>query len=221
MNKSKSNHYVDNEKFLETIIRYKKECKEYREKNNTTDRLKNKDYEYIGACILKIAQKLSNTPNFNRYTWKDEMIEVGIMDCIKYMENFDETKYKNPFAYFTQLCWYASLRKIADEKKQKKLKGQLILNSGILENFDLTDRQQHDDGEYNQAYMQYLSQFIEEDKPKEKNKLRKTTRAYQKKMQELEEKEKQYVEQVLGVSAEPEQDDEDFSGEFEDLFEED
>ena len=220
-------HYVDPKVFYDLMVRYKKDLKEYRKKiKDDKARLMNKDYEQIGKYILDIATRLASSPNFRQYSWKDEMINEGIMDCIKYLENFNEKKYKNPFTYYTQICWYGALRRISAEKKQIKLKGKLILNSGILDTFELTDKQLSDDSEYNQALSQYLKQYIEkagDDEKKTPNKFKKTTRAYQKKMKELEEKEKIMEDSIKETPDERVEDDEDYDykNEYDDLYSED
>lgn len=47
--------------------------------------------------------------------FKDDMICDGVENCIQYIDNFDVER-TNPFAYFTQIVYYAFLRRIAKEK---------------------------------------------------------------------------------------------------------
>ena len=86
---------------------------------------------YIGECFLKIANHLSYRPNFINYTYRDEMISDGIENCLQYCGNFNPEKSKNPFAYFTQIIYYAFLRRIAKEKKQQHVKHQIISNMNV------------------------------------------------------------------------------------------
>ena len=81
---------------------------------------------YIGECFLKIATHLSYRPNCINYTYRDEMISDGIENCLQYVKNFNPEKSKNPFAYFTQINYYAFLRRIAKEKKQSHIKNKMI-----------------------------------------------------------------------------------------------
>ena len=74
--------------------------------------------EYIGECFMKIAEHLSYKPNFINYEYREEMIGDGIENCLMYAHNFDPEKSKNPFSYFTQMIYYAFLRRIQKEKKQ-------------------------------------------------------------------------------------------------------
>ena len=118
----KKQHYVDNEKFLVVM-------RDYREKY-----LKSKDDEieppqipdYAGECFLKIAERLSHRPNFINYAFREEMVSDGIENCVMYASNFNPEKSTNPFAYFTQIIYYAFLRRIQKEKKQTHIKNKII-----------------------------------------------------------------------------------------------
>ena len=81
---------------------------------------------YIGECFLKIANHLSYRPNFINYTYREEMISDGIENCLQYVHNFNPEKSDNPFAYFTQIIYYAFIRRIQKEKKQTHVKHKLI-----------------------------------------------------------------------------------------------
>ena len=75
---------------------------------------------------MKIANGLSYRPNFINYTYKQEMISDGIENCLQYIHNFNPEKSKNPFAYFTQIIYYAFIRRIQKEKKQTHVKHKMI-----------------------------------------------------------------------------------------------
>ena len=122
MAKQKSVHYVDNKKFLQAMIDWRQTCDEAEEKNQLQPPVTN----YIGECFLKISTHLSYRPNFINYTYRDEMISDGIENCLQYVKNFNPEKSKNPFAYFTQIIYYAFLRRIAKEKKQTHVKNKMI-----------------------------------------------------------------------------------------------
>ena len=130
----KKQHYVDNEKFLVVM-------RDYREKY-----LKSKDDEieppqipdYAGECFLKIAERLSHRPNFINYAFREEMVSDGIENCVMYASNFNPEKSTNPFAYFTQIIYYAFLRRIEKEKKQLYIKYKTMDEfSSLEENSDM------------------------------------------------------------------------------------
>lgn len=111
---AKKRNYVNNKDLLESLIEYKEACKEAEDSGEDTPRVP----DYIGECIFMIANRLATKPNFSGYSYKDDMISDGIENCLQYIHNFDPEKSKNPFAYFTQIIWYAFLRRIQKEKKQ-------------------------------------------------------------------------------------------------------
>ena len=120
--RKKSEHYVDNKVFLQAMIEYKDKC----EKAEKRKRKKPPVTNYIGECFLKIANHLSYRPNFINYTFRDDMISDGIENCLQYLDNFNPKKSNNPFAYFTQIIYYAFIRRIAVEKKQTHVKNMMI-----------------------------------------------------------------------------------------------
>ena len=113
--KKKKNHYVDNEKFLAEIKIYKQQCKDALAAGKEKPRIS----EYIGKCIYLIAENLSHKPRFMNYSFRDELVSDAIENCFLYFDNFDSDKYSNPFAYFTQIIYYAFHRRIAKEEKNR------------------------------------------------------------------------------------------------------
>ena len=120
-------HYVNNEKFLEQMKEFRIKVKHAKENNLQRPRVP----EYIGECIFKIASHLARKPNFANYTFKDDMISDGVENCLLYIDNFDPEKSSNPFAYFTQIIYYAFLRRIQKEKKQLYVKYKSMENEVI------------------------------------------------------------------------------------------
>ena len=153
-------HYVDNKKFLEAMIEYKDRCKKAEEKNRKKPDVTN----YIGECFLKIANHLSYRPNFINYTYRDDMISDGIENCLQYMDNFNPEKSNNPFAYFTQIIYYAFKRRIQKEKKQMQVKAKLISNAGVE---NMMDQLAGDDKVYQSAMLEFLQRNSKEEEPKE------------------------------------------------------
>ena len=132
--KKKSEHYVNNKDFYQALVEYKKQVDDAKEKGLPKPRISN----YLGDCFLRIANHLAYKPNFVNYMFKDDMICDGIENCVQYIHNFD-TNRTNPFAYFTQIVYYAFLRRIAKEKKQLEIKSKIIERSGYDEVFTSED----------------------------------------------------------------------------------
>ena len=125
----KKQHYVDNEKFLVVMSDYREE--HLQAKDNDTELPIIPDY--AGECFLKIAERLSHRPNFINYAFREEMVSDGIENCVMYASNFNPEKSKNPFAYFTQIIYFAFLRRIEKEKKQLYIKYKTMEEHSSLE----------------------------------------------------------------------------------------
>jgi len=121
-------NYVDNKRLYGEMIHFINGCRAAEQEGDQRPKVP----EYIGECIFKIATKLATKPNFASYTYKDEMISDGIEVCIRYIHNFDPEKSTNPFAYFTQIIYYAFLQRIQKEKKQAYIKAKSFENSAIM-----------------------------------------------------------------------------------------
>ena len=125
----KRNHYVDNKELLAAMIVYRDSVIV----SKSTDQERPRVPNYIGECIMKIAQHLSYKPNFINYTYKEEMISDGIENCLLYIDNFNPEKSSNPFAYFTQIIYYAFIRRIQKEKKQTYVKYKSLENQELID----------------------------------------------------------------------------------------
>ena len=146
-------YYVNNKELLEAMTSYRERVIYAKEHDKPKPRVSN----YVGDCFLKIATHLSYKPNFVNYPFREDMICDGIENCLQYIDNFDPEKSKNPFAYFTQIIYYASLRRIQKEKKQLEIKQK------ILDHSDASTVMQIDDsgGTSGSAEMNTIKENIE------------------------------------------------------------
>lgn len=127
MPRAKAEHYVNNKEFLEALIEYREKVAIAASKDLPKPRISN----YIGSCFLKIATHLSYKSNFVNYMYREDMISDGIENCVQYIHNFDPEKSKNPFAYFTQISYFAFLRRIQREKRQLDIKTKIVEKTGF------------------------------------------------------------------------------------------
>lgn len=138
--------YLNNKEFYEQLVLYKEACNEADAKDIQRPMIP----ECIGGAFLKIAKRLSSKSNFVGYTYKDEMVSDALENCVVAVHNFDPEKSTNPFAYFTQIIWYAFIRRIEKEKKQTYIKykslEQAVIDSsledevgGAYANFDISN----------------------------------------------------------------------------------
>ena len=149
-----SAHYIDNKEFLVRISAYRESRIEAEESGEERPRVTN----YIGECFVKIANHLAYKSNFVNYTFRDEMILDGIENCLTYMDNFDPAKSTNPFAYFTQITYYAFIRRIQKEKRQMETKFKYIKSLDI----DQILEQSADGSSHSNDYLSYMRNIIEQ-----------------------------------------------------------
>ena len=130
--KRASIHYVNNADFSQAVVDYVSTVNEAKETKIEIPKVP----DYVAQCFLRIAEGLSHKANFIRYTYREEMVMDAVENCLKAINNYDieaatRTGKPNAFAYFTQITWYAFLRRIAKEKKQQEIKIKFIANSGV------------------------------------------------------------------------------------------
>jgi methyl-accepting chemotaxis protein len=94
--------------------------------------------DYIAKCFLKICEGLSHKSNFVRYTYREEMVMDAVENCLNAVGNYNieaaTRKGKpNAFGYFTQISWFAFIRRIKKEKKQQDVKLKYLAESGMEE----------------------------------------------------------------------------------------
>jgi len=164
--KKKRAHYVNNEEFLQALIQYKKDC--YDAENSGED--KPQIPNFIGECLLKIATHLSYKPNFINYSYRDDMILDGVENCILYLSNFNPEKSKNPFSYFTQIIYYAFLRRIMKERKQSYVKNKIIQELPM----EVFDQLEGDEAFYTNQYIDFRRSTQNFDDYIERRKAKKT-----------------------------------------------
>jgi len=166
--KAKPEHYVDNKRLYQEMCDYLESVRAAEEADDPKPRIT----EYIGECLLKISTRLSTKPNFINYTYRDEMISDGIENCVNYLGNFNPEKSSNPFAYFTQIIYYAFLRRIQREKKQLYIKHK-ALESAVVHDEMVTQGNEADGGDHS-AYVNlntdYMNDFVKTFEAKEAEK---------------------------------------------------
>ena len=128
-------HYVNNAEFSRAVVDYVIRIKKAKRAKQSEPSIS----EYIGECLLKIAEGLSHKPNFVRYTYREDMVMDAVENCLRAVKNFNvnagtRSGLPNAFAYFTQICYYAFIRRIQREKRVQDVKILYMEHAGI-ENF--------------------------------------------------------------------------------------
>jgi hypothetical protein len=159
-------HYVNNREFSFAVVDYVKSVNEAIEK----DEVPPKVTDYIATCFMKISEGLSHRPNFVRYTYRDEMVMDAVENCLRAIRNYKietatRTGNPNAFSYFTQICFFAFIRRITKEKKQQDIKHRFIERMGVEDFMDMgMDSQAASD---TRAYVDQLKGRIDQIKTKD------------------------------------------------------
>ena len=151
-------HYVDNKKFGAALVDYAASVNKAKSEDQPIPIVPN----YIAECFLKIAEGLSHKVNFIRYTYREEMVMDAVENCLRAITNYNpnaetRTGTQNAFSYFTQICFFAFLRRIEKEKKQQDIKFKFIEQSGIEE---FIAQVEGDDTHGEQAFIDSLRERI-------------------------------------------------------------
>ena len=159
--KRQSLHYVNNADFSQSVVDYVHVVNTARKNDTPIPKVP----DYVAQCFLRIAEGLSHKANFIRYTYREEMVMDAVENCLKAISNYDieaatRTGKPNAFAYFTQITWYAFLRRIAKEKKQQDIKLKYIANSGV-EDFMVDDNGDATSGLVAEAFVDTLKTRID------------------------------------------------------------
>jgi len=149
----KSTHYVDNEKFLQALLDHKQACVNAVAEGKEKPILPN----YIGECFIKIANHLAYKGNFINYSFRDDMVSDAIENCLVAAEKFDPTKSANPFAYYTQIVYFAFIRRIQKEKKQQATKYKMLENINIEEIIT----QESESSEFSTQFIDYIRKQVD------------------------------------------------------------
>jgi hypothetical protein len=161
-------HYIDNEKFCKSMTEWKKKVNKAEAVGEKRPPVTN----YIAESFLKIAEHLSHRPNFINYPFREDMIGDGVENCLLYAHNFDPAKSSNPFSYFTQIIYYAFLRRIEKEKKQAFIKYKCLQMADMDGKFT-NWLKKNTDGSYSEFIQKTFSlteSDLEKMEPKEKKK---------------------------------------------------
>lgn len=172
--KKATNEYINKEQFHLALVEYKDQVNEAKANNTKPPRLSN----YLGECFIKLAHNLAKRPNFNQYTYKDEMISDALEDIMLYIHNYDpNNNKKNPFGYFTKICWYAFVNRIHTEKTEQYIKCKATESFGTLDEeelYELDDETIQQVQLYDNLY-QFVEQYesnLQKKKSKTKQKLK-------------------------------------------------
>lgn len=171
----KPRQYINNEHFYECLVGYLDECNEAELKGEQIPRIP----EYIGECFILLAKNVGKAPNYSRYTYLEEMQSDAIINCVKYVRNFNPAFGKNPFAYFTQYVNNTFKQRIRIEKKKMYTRYKEYQSFQVSEQLEYVTGGNYAGGpELNEISNEFIRQFersmVEEKEKKRINRIKST-----------------------------------------------
>lgn len=127
---STKRHYVTNAQLLEEI----KKCKENGNKLSST----------LAGYLHMIAERYSYSPSFGGYSYRDDMVSFALVNLVANWYKFDPTKSDNPFAFYTTAVYRSFLQYLADEKKQRNIRDELLVEAGANPSFSFQEKAKSD-----------------------------------------------------------------------------
>lgn len=126
--KSTSNrgHYVLKEELLEAIA----ECKA--DGNKLSNRL--------SKYLFLIAERYSYSPSFVHYTFREDMVSFALVNLVANWHKFNPEVSDNPFSFYTTAVFRSFLQYLADEKKQRDIRDNLLIEAGANPSFSFQER---------------------------------------------------------------------------------
>jgi len=112
--KTKEKGYLSNKEMFTEVINCQKQ-------NKVSDKL--------GRMFIILSTRYASKPNFSGYSYRSELINSGIVACVAALHKFDSAKSENPFAYYTSINHNAFIQILNKEKKQQKIRDQLLIDN--------------------------------------------------------------------------------------------
>jgi len=136
---SENKNYIDNKLLEKELIYLSETFKKDAERIMKKKKINKKDAEKqakgiisedLGEMFLGIANNLANKSNFNNYTYKEEMIGLGLEYLCRFAKRYDYTNANaNAFSYCTQICYNGFIQCIKKENDRAKMKDKMIKES--------------------------------------------------------------------------------------------
>jgi methyl-accepting chemotaxis protein len=167
MKPSERPHYVNNRDFSNAIVEYVTEANAAIDNGDQPPVVT----RYIAECFLKICEGLSRKSNFVRYSYREEMVMDAVENCLKAIKNYNvenatRSGKPNAFGYFTQIAWFAFIRRIQREKKQQDVKLRFIAE-GALDEFMVDANEDPEAAKAVQSFVDNLRRRIDDVKDKD------------------------------------------------------
>lgn len=85
----------------------------------------------LAKMLTVLTQKYAKSPQFSRYSYREDMEAFALMMLVKTWFKFDENRSDNPFAFYTQCIKNSFVHFLKQEKKQRNIRDEMLINSGL------------------------------------------------------------------------------------------
>lgn len=127
--KKKNKDYLSNKEMYAEIVR----CQEEAE---ISDKL--------GRMFMLLARNYATKPNFNGYSYVDEMISSGILACVNAFMKFDPEKSNNPFSYFTRVIHNSFIYILNKERRSQEIRDVMLQENDMSPSSSYIERHKDD-----------------------------------------------------------------------------
>jgi len=94
----------------------------------------------LARYLYMIAERYSFSSSFAGYSFREDMVSFAVVNLCANWYKFDPEKSDNPFAFYTTAAYRSFLQYLADEKKQRDIRDQLLVEAGSNPSFSYQDR---------------------------------------------------------------------------------
>lgn len=111
----------------------------------------------FAKMIMMLCHRYSQRGEYANYSYNEDMQAFALLTVVKVWKSFDPAKSQNPFAYFTQTIKHAFYQFLNQEKKQRDIRDELLINNGDNPSFGFLERgEDGDDNYYDNDYYNKL-----------------------------------------------------------------
>lgn len=128
----------------------------------------------LAGMLLTLASKYASKASFANYTFRDDMVAEALADLCKNALKFNPEKSNNPFAFYTSCIHNSFLGYLNVEKKQRKIRDQLLVELGENPSYGFQDEYKAsiDDGDVRSSLTELKNDISDARDRLEKERLR-------------------------------------------------
>lgn len=93
----------------------------------------------LAKAFMLLVKRYGTRGNWAGYSYNQDMQSQALLGLCQYWSNFDETRYDNPFAYYTQIVYNEFLKTLKAEHKLRDIRDECFMASGFSPSFAAYD----------------------------------------------------------------------------------